>query len=665
MTVFVTSSRGLLVLIGLSGICLASFLAVADPPPAAAFGKLPQVLSVSLSPDGTKAVILRAIKNTYHVTLTDFSQGKSRMLMAAKPDEFLFIGCSWATDTRIVCAVRNYIDSRDGLLPSRGRIALFMRDARSVRTRLLAVDADGKNVLQLVPPARSRQRKDPEFNAPDQSTVIGWLPDEPNHILMQIAREHRIFPSVYKININNNKMQRIRRYHSPILRWFADRQGELQFALGVRPDMNIGAYAVNEDGLKELDVSHLAGVNPPVPLAMTSNGKLAYVAANHGADTLGIFEVNLANGEVVNTLYRNARFDAGAGLLQHRQTREPVVLQYYGESLNHHWFDEEIKARFDRASTALPGAPSVVAIVSFDDTWNRLILRAEGNGTFPAFYLYDDAAKSLTVLGTSYPDLGTAVDLKSVSYQARDGHRIPAYYAIPATGEGPYPTVILPHGGPYTRDLGEFDYRVQFLVSRGIAVLKPNFRGSAGYGDAHLASGFNQWGLKMQDDVIDGLDWMIEQGIADPKRVCIMGEGFGGYVALVASYKTPERFRCAVSFAGMTDLAEVDSNFYNFRFGALPIASIQEGKSRAENSPLDHVDEIDLPLLVVHGDVDRSVMIEQSRTLAKALQEAGKPHRYIEQLHGDHFLSLESHRIEFLEALDKFLAQHLLADSDP
>ncbi|MCZ6855976.1 MAG: hypothetical protein O7G86_18830, partial [Gammaproteobacteria bacterium] len=323
-----------------------SIMAVADPPPAAAYGVLPQVHSVSLSPDGTKAVILRAIKDTYHVTLTDFSQGKSRMLMAAKPDEFLFDACAWANDKRIVCAVRNYIDLRDAVGPSRrGRMSMFMRDARSVRTRLLAVNADGKNVLQLVPAAKARQLKKPEFNSPNQSTVISWLPDDPDHILMQIAREDRVFPGVYKVNINNNKLRRVRQHHSPILRWFADRQGELRFALGIRPSMSIGAYAVSKGRFEELDVSHLGGVNPPVPLAMTPRGKLAYMAANNGADTLGIFEVNLANAEVVNTLYTNARFDAGGGLLQHRQTLEPVVLQYYGESLSHHWFDEEIKAR--------------------------------------------------------------------------------------------------------------------------------------------------------------------------------------------------------------------------------------------------------------------------------------------------------------------------------
>lgn len=249
-------------------------MAIADPLPAAAFGKLPQVKSISLSPDGTKAVILRALKDTYHVTLTDFSQGKSRMLMAANPDEFLFDACSWATDTRIVCVVKNYIDMRDGL-PRRGGTSLMMRSVRSVRTRLLAVDADGKNVLQLVPAAKARQLKKPEFNSPDQSTVISWLPDDPDHILMQIAREDRVFPGVYKVNINNNKLRRVRQHRSPILRWFADRQGELRFALGIRPGMSIGAYAVSEGRFEELDVSHLGGVNPPVPLAMTPRGKLA------------------------------------------------------------------------------------------------------------------------------------------------------------------------------------------------------------------------------------------------------------------------------------------------------------------------------------------------------------------------------------------------------
>ena len=243
-------------------------------------------------------------------------------------------------------------------------------------------------------------------------------------------------------------------------------------------------------------------------------------------------------------------------------------------------------------------------------------------------------------------------------YPSRDGYPIPAILTIP-DGPGPHPTILFPHGGPNYRDGAGFNYWTQFFVSRGYAVLQPNFRGSIGYGAAHLEAGFEQWGLRMQDDVIDGLDWLIEKKIADPARVCFVGGSYGGYVALVAAFKTPQRLRCAVSFAGVTDLAGLKERVSSFDLGELAIARIQDGASVADNSPLRQVDRIGVPLLIVHGDVDRNVMIEQSRDLVDALGSAGKPHIYIEQSNGDHFLSLASHRLELFEAMDDFLRRHL------
>ncbi|NOX49874.1 MAG: S9 family peptidase, partial [Gammaproteobacteria bacterium] len=234
------------------------------------------------------------------------------------------------------------------------------------------------------------------------------------------------------------------------------------------------------------------------------------------------------------------------------------------------------------------------------------------------------------------------------------------YIALPGPkDQGPYPLVIRPHGGPYARTTGNQYFITQYLVNNGYAVLKPNFRGSSGYGDAFMAAGFEQWGMKMQDDLIDGLDWMIAQGYADPQKVCIAGGSYGGYAALVAAFKTAERFKCAVSFAGVTDLDEMALRWRSFRFGAIPAAKIQSGKLRKANSPFDQVDKIGVPLLIVHGDVDRSVMIEQSRSFVAALREVGKPVEYIEQANGDHFFSLQSHRTEYLQALDSFLKKHL------
>jgi dipeptidyl aminopeptidase/acylaminoacyl peptidase len=277
------------------------------------------------------------------------------------------------------------------------------------------------------------------------------------------------------------------------------------------------------------------------------------------------------------------------------------------------------------------------------------------------------------------------VEPEPVVYLARDGLRIPAYLTLPPDRRaderlpvvllpqnGPWPSEVvdgwadgrlarpsLPRGMPWLRQPHELDVWSQLLASRGYVVLQPNVRGSSGYGDRFLAAGFEQWGQAMQDDLLDGLDWLIEQGIADPERVCIAGGGYGGYAALVAAFKTPERFRCAVSFAGAADLDAVTRRWMTYQNGELAVARVQAGRARGESSPIRHVDRMALPLLIVHGDMDRSVVVDQSRSLVQALQAAGKPHRYVEQQNGDHFLSLQSQRTQFMEALDEFLRAHL------
>ena len=303
-----------------------------------------------------------------------------------------------------------------------------------------------------------------------------------------------------------------------------------------------------------------------------------------------------------------------------------------------------------------------VRLIDVDRDGGRALFLASGRGTPPTYYFYDHEGKDLKRLAVTYADIPRIVDFEVVRYETRDGWPITAYVATPE-GEGPFPTVVFPHGGPNTRDYPTFDYWTQFFVSRGYAVIKPNFRGSVGYGAAHLSAGFDQWGLRMQDDVMDGLDWMIAQEIADPDRVCVVGGSYGGYVALVAAFKTPDKIRCAVSFAGVTDLNDLRAHHRQFELGELAIARIQSGPAVNENSPIRQVDRIGVPLLIVHGDADRSVMIEQSRTFAAELEKAGKPFRYIEQAGGDHFLSNQKHRLEFFEAMDGFLAEHL--DGDP
>ncbi len=624
--------------------------------PVEVFAKLPAISQVSLSPDGSKAVVLKALFDTYHAVVLDLKTGESKLVMAADPHNFLFNWCRFANDTRVVCSIRSYVQRRAGQISARAR---WYRDGRTTMTKLLAVDIDGGNVLQLIPEAITNAREDIEWNAITQDHVVSWMKDEPEHILMQISREDRTRPSVYRVNIYNNRMKRIRRFSASVLRWYADDQGELRFAVGRLKSSGEGiAFNIKNNRLKQIDASHLGmAIREPTPLAVAADGQSLWVRANNGANTLGIHRINLADATVVETLLNHRQYDMD-GLLLHPQTKAPLLAEYYADAYVVEWFDKQLGQRIEDVRGAIPGAPSQIRIVSIDNTLSTIALYTEGNGTDPAYYVYGMQDRSLLKLAQWHQ--GPPVEFEAIRYPARDGMAVPAYIALPGPkDQGPYPLVIRPHGGPYVRTTGNQYFITQYLVNNGYAVLKPNFRGSSGYGDAFMGAGFEQWGMKMQDDLIDGLDWMIAQGYADPQRVCIAGGSYGGYAALVAAFKTAERFKCAVSFAGVTDLDEMALRWRNFDFGSIPAAKIQSGKLRKANSPFDQVEKIGVPLLIVHGDVDRSVMIEQSRSFVAALREVGKPVEYIEQANGDHFFSLQSHRTEYLQALDSFLNKHL------
>ncbi|HSG92048.1 MAG TPA: S9 family peptidase [Pseudomonadales bacterium] len=623
-------------------------------PAVEAFARLPPIEGVRLSPDGNRLLMLVAIDGAYHVGLRDLRTGESRILMAADPDEFRFEACRFANDLRVVCSIRSPIELRSG---DHGMFLRYLNNGRTIARRLLAVDVDGTNVLQLVPRALSRPGRDLVWNAVDQGRVLSWLPGDPDHILLQIAREDRVYPSVYRLDIRTNDMTRVLSWRTGVLRWYADDAGEVRFAGGWRGGTPF-ALARQDDGWIDIDVATLGGVEPPCLLAFAEDGASAWVLANAGADTRGVHRVSLATGEVLETLFSDPRFDAG-GLHLDPLSGVPLAVSFVADRPTLRWLDASLGARFDAVARALPGAPSRVALMDADDALRRFVLHAEGNGTVPTWYLYDGEARQVVPLARTHAGIGVVVESTVIRFPARDGLEIPAYLTRPSDASGPLPTVLLPHGGPWARDTGAFDYQVQLLVSRGYVVLQPNYRGSSGYGDDWLRRGFEQWGLAMQDDLMDGLDWLIAEGITDPERVCIVGASYGGYAALVASFRAPERFRCAVAFAGVADLDVLDNHWRAYGLGDRAAARIQNGPARDRVSPVRHARDIRVPLLIVHGGNDRMVHPEQAEALVAALDAAGRPYRYIAQPGGDHHLSSEADRLQFLAAMDSFLAEHL------
>lgn len=626
-----------------------------QPPAVSTFASLPEIRQPTLSRNGSKLLFLQPFGETYHASVLDLESRTRSVVLAADADEFLINWCRWANATRVVCSLRFYGEIRAGQI---GTGVRRYRDGRTTFTRLFAVDIDGENQLQLIDPPTNRERGDLEWNAVDQDNVISWLTEDDKHILVQLNREDRERPSVYRLNIYNNRLKKLRRFHETVYAWYADNAGVVRFATGYR-DTEPAAFRIDsKKRLIEIDLSPIASAIVPGIYGLSGDGKRVYFASYHDGGVRKLYEADAATGEILSPIVETDGYDFYGSIVSHPEQGHKLFAQYYSEVAEQVWFDQNVEAILAGALATLRGTHTNVNVVSADAQLRRFVLTGEGKGTAPTYYIYDHAKRELRLLVSTYGNLERVIDKEVVRYQTRDDYPVVAYLTRPE-GEGPFPAVILPHGGPNSRDTPAFDYWTQFLVSRGYAVLQPNFRGSTGYGLSHLSSGFEQWGLRMQEDVVDGLDWLIARGIADPERVCFVGGSYGGYVSLVAAFKIPDRIRCAVSFAGVTDLAHLKAQFRLYDLGELSLARIQSGSAVNANSPMRQVEEIGVPLLIVHGDLDRNVMIEQSQKLVAELEKAGKPVVYIEQTGGDHHLSRQSHRTQFLEAVDEFLGSHL------
>ena len=651
----------LVILVGLPSLLNAAEVDAANP--AQVFSTLPPVDDIELSPDGSKAVVLHAFFDTYHVAVLDFVTGKSKLIMAADPDEFAFNWCRFVNDTRVVCSIRKYIRLQAGQIGAGSR---WYRDGRTIATRLMAANVDGSDVVQLVKTGITEVGERLKWNAVVQDDIISWLDDDDDHVLIQLARDHRIYPSVYKLNIYTNRLKRVRRHREGVLDWYADQNGVIRNATGYhRGKKQFRAHAVKAKGLVPISLGSTDADVPPKFVGYLNNGASGLMIMRNGRDKQALVEVGTQDGKVLRTIFedKEGRYDVTAAPFVTPDGR-PVVVTLYGEQATHHWFDKAIEKEYQTIVGQLPGAPSRVSIRAASRDGQKFIISTSGNRTLPRLYLYDRSLEqpSLSLLFESYRDAlpEWIADPQPISYVARDGLNIPGYLTLPNdVAAKNLPTVVFPHGGPYHRDTDRFDPWVQFFIARGYAVLQPNYRGSYGYGSDYLRAGYQQWGMKMQDDLDDGLAWLIDQGISDPSRVCMVGGSYGGYAALVAGFRSPEKYQCAVAFAPVTDLDDLVERWRLFRTGAVSVARIQTGDLRDQYSPLKRVDDFKIPLLLVHGDVDRRVMIEQSQKFAKALDKAGKDFRYIEQRNGNHHLSLQSHRREFFLAMDEFLNQHI------
>lgn len=639
------SYRGLV--LGLvASLAASSFTATAAPAPAEAFGQLPAISAVDITPSGTR---LAWVDNSGALArIAIFDLATSRELREINmPTETIPRQVLW-TDDRTLLVNVSVIKTEFGLKKiQREWHRWFAVEAEGGSPRMLLTL--GGRLVDNTDPVVVRRRT----SKPGKIYMSAWgLP--PGSITSTSY-------NLYEVDLASGEGRMLERGTTLTTDWATDPTGEIT----VRADWDkaAGKFSVHAripKDWRKLFEGKLCG--RPWKLHLSTDYKAA-VALGRVCEEPRVKLWSLPlDGGARTALVEVPQLDV-EDLTLDPVTETVVAAMLAGDDGQQVWLDTRAEQRLYALRRSFNADWITTTGRSTDN--RRVVIRVEGASQAPLYHLVDNTTKRADIIGDVYPRLASVAlgPVQSFRYEARDKYPLVAKLTLPP-GATPQklPLVVVPHDGPESRDPDEFDWLAQFLATRGYAVLQPQFRGSTGFGLEHADAGRRQWGKRMQDDVTDSLSAVIAKGMVDAKRVCIVGIGYGGYAALAGATTTPDLYACAASINGISDLPSLldhlDKASDNGDYWRDHIGNRLD-RSVIAASPSQNAAKIRAPILLVHGVNDSVVPVQQSRTMDRALKSAGKPHELIELAGEDHWLSRSDNRIRTLKALESFLARHL------
>ncbi len=517
---------------------------------------------------------------------------------------------------------------------------------------LFAVDKDGSNLLDLTP-----------FDGV-KIDMVDELEEIPNEVLIGMnQRDPEVF-DVYRLNIVTGEMHLVAENPGSVTRWVTDHDGCIRVAITANGLENTLLYR-DRDTEEFREVLHTNFKEQLEPFFFSFDNKYLYALSNLGRDRAAIVKFDIANGRELEVIFEHPEVDAD-GLAYSRFRKVLTTIAYTTWKQQREYLDERTRELYDKLAQKLPGYELGISDYTRDE--ETFIVRAYSDRSMGAFYLYELASDTLTLLAAVSPWLKEEdlAEMKPIVYRSRDGLTINGYLTLPVGREPKgLPVIVNPHGGPWVRDRWTFNPEVQFLANRGYAVLQMNYRGSTGFGRKFWEASFKQWGRTMQDDITDGVNWLINEGIADPKRVAIYGASYGGYATLAGVTFTPDLYACAVDYVGVSNLL----TFLNtmppywmphretmYEMVGNPVTDRVELEAA---SPVFHVDKIKTPLMVVQGAKDPRVNIDESDQIVKALHARGVDVPYLVKENEGHGFRNEENRFDVYEAMETFFEKHL------
>lgn len=650
-----------------AAMLLASPALAQDAPDEAAkrFGARGTVLDISLSPSGTKIAYISAGPEHSEVINVIDLEGDAQIRSVLKNTEKIgdFSWCEWATDTRLVCQV-------DGMGKGSGGLLVPF-------DRLFAVNADGSEAKML---SQRDSMRATAFNQNGGDIVAFDVNDGEGEVLMT---RNYIPESDITTRLTNSKSGlgvdlvdvvtgKTRTREAPddgALRYVADEDGRVRIKVRALYDGTgrlTGEYVYlyrtpDSNSWKKFENLTIDGtpVGGFTPVAVDSARNVAYGFITKGGYD-AVVEVLLDGSDAGKIIMARSDVDVDA-LIRIGRKRRVVGASYATEKREVAYFDPELKKLAAGLAKALPDTP-LINLVGASSDEKRILLIASSDTQAGMVYLYDKDKRSLEPLLPVRAELdGQAMGpMKPVTYPAADGTPIPAYLTLPPGSDGKnLPAIVMPHGGPSARDEWGFDWLVQYFTARGYAVLQPNYRGSAGYGDAWYGrNGFKAWDVAI-GDVNDAGRWLVSEGIASPDRLAIVGWSYGGYAALQSQVLDPSLYKAVVAIAPVSDLGYLVDDARNYTSLRLVERFVGEGPHVDAGSPRRHADRFAAPVALFHGTRDINVDVRHAQAMAKALKSAGKSVIYHEYEDLQHGLEDSTARIDMLATIGRFLDENL------
>ena len=605
-----------------SAVCFADEANLNHAIPTEHFASLPAISTPKISPDGTRIAFIINVDDK-QILLVQGSTDSNRNEPPGKigVGDYFIQDYLWANNDRLIVRIRGSVK--------------FQKQMVNV-TRLIAVGRDGSNPVyfKITPDKYGYYRQHPQ--------VIHLLPNDNEHVLAVLDNNKDIWaaPEVDKVNVYTGKKRRVVFNHIGVHSWLADANGEVRIGEKIdtgrktnvttyyREDSDSSWGKIQKADYFDNERLQPYDFHPDNPGILLVSKKETDAVSRHRVELTDeeLFEYHLGSGELLGE-YKNERL---------LQVKKKVEKKFANQKIEY---------------------------ISVDDKKERYIFKTVSAAKPAVYYQIDLAKNAFGKIGSEYPKLDGVnfSDMRSWRYKARDGLNIPSYITLPNTDDRqkPFPLIVFPHGGPWSHDEWGFDSYVQFFANRGYAVFQPQFRGSTGYGVAHLEAGYGQWGAAIQDDITDGVKLLIEQGVVDPDNICIVGASFGGYAAAMGLVKTPELYRCAVSINGVFNLPSMYSDLRYLLFAQIKRKIWNDKKDLEPYSPYHNRYNISAPLLIIASKKDTVVPYKQSKNMYKKMKKLREDVEYIELKEGEHWRTYEPNEIAIFKALDIFLAKHL------